>query len=51
MDVNEARRLSELEQENRRLKTALAEVTLREGWQINRKRVYRGKLESVLICY
>jgi putative transposase len=30
MDVNETRRLKELEQENRRLKTALAEVTLRE---------------------
>lgn len=28
MDVNEARRLKELEVENRRLKTALAEVTL-----------------------
>ena len=28
MDVNEARRLRELEQENRRLKVALAEVTL-----------------------
>ncbi len=28
MDVNEARRLKELELENRRLKTALAEVTL-----------------------
>lgn len=28
MDVNEARRLRELEQENRRLKAALAEVTL-----------------------
>lgn len=30
MDVNEARRLKELELENRRLKTALADVTLRE---------------------
>lgn len=30
MDVNEARRLKELEQENRRLKIALADVTLRE---------------------
>ncbi len=28
MDVNEARRLKELEQENRRLKSALAEVML-----------------------
>ena len=30
MDVSEARRLKELELENRRLKTALADVTLRE---------------------
>ena len=28
MDVNEARRLKELEQENRRLKAAVAELTL-----------------------
>ena len=30
MDVNEARRLKELEVENRRLKTAVADLTLRE---------------------
>ena len=30
MGVSEARRLKELERENRRLKSALAEVTLRE---------------------
>jgi len=30
MDVNEARRLKELEIENRRLKTAVADLTLRE---------------------
>ncbi len=30
MDVNEARRLKELELENRRLKTAVADLTLRE---------------------
>ena len=30
MDINEARRLKELEQQNRRLKMALADVTLRE---------------------
>jgi len=30
MDVNEARRLKELETENRRLKTAVADLTLRE---------------------
>ena len=30
MDVSEARRLKELELENRRLKAALADVTLRE---------------------
>jgi putative transposase len=28
MDINEARRLKELELENRRLKTAVAELTL-----------------------
>ena len=30
MDVNEARRLKELETENRRLKAAVADLTLRE---------------------
>ncbi len=30
MDVNEARRLKELELENRRLKSAVADLTLRE---------------------
>jgi putative transposase len=30
MDVNEARRLKELELENRRLKAAVADLTLRE---------------------
>ena len=30
MDVNEARRLKELETENRRLKTGVADLTLRE---------------------
>ena len=65
LDVNEARRMKELELENRRLKRAEADkplrerllelaaerpsfgyrrlhvMLLREGWEINRKRVYR----------
>ncbi len=41
LELNEARRLRQLEEENRQLK--------REGWQVNHKRVYRLYVEEKLL--